>query len=399
MSTAPNIPAEWHYDDTGYYAYVLVNGDTDTLENVKTALSNRGIDCIRAGKSFHPANNGCQYDWFIRVLLRNGETPTKPTREDISTVFATPPQFPSPPLAGYLASPLMREDSSLALRAPQLYSSAEPAEPTGSSNLEGELENARAEISELEISLALRTRALETLRANWLQLRTIYGSEVTAKRAAEESVLQVAREFDAFKAKTESSTAEIEATASLELQEYQKRLEQERAEKDAVMAWWQEASGKLDVVANERETANAERDRAKEERDSLNAELDKLRREYHSSVCAQHKSTQRTDEMKKFIQILLPNIRLLRGSTDFLAKEVIDPFDAISLLYQIHSCPASLKSERVQDANGWLEARHISTGEDDQGRIYFRKMENLRYEVLVSHKEDQKRDIDWLKRQ
>jgi hypothetical protein len=47
-------------------------------------------------------------------------------------------------------------------------------------------------------------------------------------------------------------------------------------------------------------------------------------------------------------------------------------------------------------AERWLE-RHFGTGRSDDGRIYFRKRDDGRYDVLISDKAAQRRDIDRLK--
>ncbi len=56
-----------HYDDGGYYAYVLMRSSNkqspilpEEVENIKKVLIGNGISPIRAGKSFRPASNGQQ---------------------------------------------------------------------------------------------------------------------------------------------------------------------------------------------------------------------------------------------------------------------------------------------------------------------------------------------------
>lgn len=53
--------------------------------------------------------------------------------------------------------------------------------------------------------------------------------------------------------------------------------------------------------------------------------------------------------------------------------------------------------KRIHGAPGWWE-RHVSNGQDDSGRMYARPAKQS-WELLVSHKSQQARDISWLKRQ
>jgi hypothetical protein len=52
--------------------------------------------------------------------------------------------------------------------------------------------------------------------------------------------------------------------------------------------------------------------------------------------------------------------------------------------------------KKLHGAPGWWE-RHVSNGQDDSGRIYARRGEGS-WEVLISHKSQQARDITWLER-
>ncbi len=51
----------WHYDDTGYYAYVLLNGDEDLRDRAIKHLNSRGIKPLAVGRSHRPADNGERY--------------------------------------------------------------------------------------------------------------------------------------------------------------------------------------------------------------------------------------------------------------------------------------------------------------------------------------------------
>jgi hypothetical protein len=55
------------------------------------------------------------------------------------------------------------------------------------------------------------------------------------------------------------------------------------------------------------------------------------------------------------------------------------------------------KWKRIQGVPGWRE-RHVSNGQDDSGRIHAGPHQG-RWDLLVSHKAQQDRDISWLAKQ
>jgi hypothetical protein len=94
---------------------------------------------------------------------------------------------------------------------------------------------------------------------------------------------------------------------------------------------------------------------------------------------------------------LLPRLDFVAGSLDFAMEEVLDRRHLFADLRALHDAPETLQSKRVGSTDRWLE-RHFSTGRSDDGRIYFRKGKGGGYDVLISDKAAQARDIDKLKR-
>lgn len=105
------------------------------------------------------------------------------------------------------------------------------------------------------------------------------------------------------------------------------------------------------------------------------------------------------DEVAAVFAGLLPRIRLLRSSLDVVAVEFSDRRFLYGALAELadgtSGAPPNWK--KVKGADRWWE-RHISNGQDDTGRIYARlDAEGRDWEVLVSHKSEQPRDIIWLR--
>lgn len=104
------------------------------------------------------------------------------------------------------------------------------------------------------------------------------------------------------------------------------------------------------------------------------------------------------DELGAVLAILVPHVVLLRDSLDmavaFAARQAV-----WKLLQQLGDAMGAPPGWwKVQGVEGWWES-HVSTGQDDSGRVYARRMADRRWEVLLSRKGQQSRDIAWLGRQ
>ena len=99
------------------------------------------------------------------------------------------------------------------------------------------------------------------------------------------------------------------------------------------------------------------------------------------------------DEVAGVAAALLPRLRLLGGSLDFMATELSDRGPVWRALGELdrnaHGMPIGWKG--VAGKQGWWE-RHFPTGQDNQGRLYAR-LAGATWVVLVSHKQGQAADI------
>lgn len=92
---------------------------------------------------------------------------------------------------------------------------------------------------------------------------------------------------------------------------------------------------------------------------------------------------------------LLPRLDFIGGSMNFISVEVSNRSIVwralLALDRQERGLPANWKS--VSGHSGWWE-RHFSTGQDNQGRLYAKVHgQPVRWQVLVSHKQDQAGDL------
>ena len=88
------------------------------------------------------------------------------------------------------------------------------------------------------------------------------------------------------------------------------------------------------------------------------------------------------------------------GSTDVLLKELADPTPVLRLLSRIVSDGHCHGQSSVRAAPGWYEV-HYSTGQKDDGRLYYTRRKTGGWIALVSRKtakSEQDRDIERLRR-
>jgi hypothetical protein len=107
------------------------------------------------------------------------------------------------------------------------------------------------------------------------------------------------------------------------------------------------------------------------------------------------------NEIEVVLETLLPGVRLMRDSLIVIAAEFSNRralYRGLAELRIVNSrLPPTWKKLKGLDA--WWE-RHISDGQDDAGRVYARFGDSDRiWDVLISHKSEQSRDISWLSRQ
>lgn len=113
-----------------------------------------------------------------------------------------------------------------------------------------------------------------------------------------------------------------------------------------------------------------------------------------------HKLTQRLDRItrftEEFVADMFPDCEFLRDSLRIIVDELRKPTGFIRRLSAFLQGNADAVTDTVRRAEGWKEL-HFSTGENDSGRFYVSRNGN-RFRILVSFKEDQLEDIEWLRK-
>jgi HIRAN domain-containing protein len=104
----------------------------------------------------------------------------------------------------------------------------------------------------------------------------------------------------------------------------------------------------------------------------------------------------RRDELADVLDILIPGVVLIRNSLDVIQRELENREPALRELRRLCWEPVAMiaHAKQIQRAPEWREIRFRATQGDD-GRLYFRKRDQT-WHVLVSFKEDQRRDLEYL---
>jgi hypothetical protein len=155
-------------------------------------------------------------------------------------------------------------------------------------------------------------------------------------------------------------------------------------------------------IANEqrlREVAEAGKAAAEAALEATLAELEVVR----AGAALPRPTAPRTrlhDEISGVLETLLPNLNLLRDSLTVAASEYASRKALYRSLAELAAgagrLPANWKA--VQGIAGWWE-RHVSDGQDNTGRLYALFLRgDRRWDVLISDKGEQSRDMVWLRR-
>ncbi|MBR1296619.1 hypothetical protein [Bradyrhizobium sp. AUGA SZCCT0042] len=107
------------------------------------------------------------------------------------------------------------------------------------------------------------------------------------------------------------------------------------------------------------------------------------------------------NEIEVVLDTLLPGVRLMRDSLLVIAAEFSNRRALYRGLAELQTVNGRLPPtwKKLKGLGDWWE-RHMSDGQDDAGRVYARLGESDRtWDVLISHKSEQSRDIAWLGRQ
>jgi hypothetical protein len=371
----------WNYDDSGYYAYVLLTAEPDLRDRVADTLKKNRL-CHYWGTSYRPASNGLRYQWFIRIA-------TTPSRERDRKAL---------------------RDGVIRLLADVIGASLAP--PPATLPVEPPAVDPPMRVRELERQLGETREEIERHKHEIASLRAQHTAQEETISRLNHQLLIARTDRDQVAARLEELTAELakekgkganDSLAVLEktLNDFRGQLTQKDNEIQELEGAWFEA----DAL---RQRAESQTLALQERLQLAETERDELRKTTHEpghgdgagiAKIADRKVQKETYEerINVIISCVLRNIRFLRGSVDVLFKEFRDPTPALRKLAHLVYSPDLLgRVDKVEQAPRWREC-HCSTGSTDDGRLYFlSSTKGLGHYVLISHKQSQKGDYRFL---
>lgn len=334
----------WSFDDTGYYAYLTVDCPQSDFEELRNLLKERNFSVLAAGKSFRPAADGKQYDYYLRLGTPVDGRHDKPTRASVVNALkfsqALSPQ--SPPAREILA------DSSDVL----------------------------AELGEMRSQLESLTRAVREMAE---KSQAAVGQCTKQSQDTLDGIAQIGSRLREERTQIINS---IVAALDTRLGDDERigQLQQSIEEFKSNEVEWSSFNDEL-------KRSCAEKD---ERILSLTEQLESATR---AVDVAQPRASRKSQRV--VFEACLPTVNLIRGCEDILFFEFSDPAKAIRKISRLVLEPAAVKGEAVEGARGWFELR-FNTGNGNNGRLYFRR-DGDKVDVLVSTKQEQDADIKYLR--
>jgi len=357
-------PSQWFYDDAGYYSYLLFGASEEQKNIIQPALVNGGLQVLLSGRSFRPASNGIQYQWYIRVSDEKGK---HPDRAKIKAIFAfySQTEFHQNDISELLYKISSQEEEIEKLKSAirdkdhwnQFLFSREESLRKQNNELQAIYENSKIQLEEYRQKIQTLGQQLKQLQETTLkpdafdQLHQEYESNIQALRQEldrkESELSSWISNFEPEIQKMEQKIADLQT----QLLDYENKIAVLEAEK-------------MDLIDNFQES-----------RAIPEVELKKGSPEYL---------------FREMLTLLLPHVEFLAGSFDTMWREMQNPIGVLRELTTL----SEDRSKRVQKAKEWFE-KHI----ESEWRLYYRACGGSNYQVFISHKNTQKSDIDWLSRQ
>jgi hypothetical protein len=373
---------EWYYDDSGYYAYILIKGDAQDAQYISDKLQSTNIKSIKIGKSFRPASNGIQYDWYIRVYELSGNGSRTPSRETVNDFLIK--NFGQP----------KRIEDILQYEIDELKKQLE--------HTRDEINLSRAQISKLQVENYLKEEELRKIIKDYESFKETAINGLRLIEAEKDSRLkQIQLLNDQISNLNKQNLAKndlnekiacLTSELSQEKDNYSRLIDKARNLENR----FQDIQEKLNEAINRKENAEFEKQYLLEQLEDKESTIKSLEAKYRNY----EKANGRKDEegFATTLRALLRNIQLTKASISFIYNEIENPEGVLRFLEMLNNKPSEIRSERVESANAWREI-HFNLGKNgNAGRFYYAKAQKDRkYIVIVSDKKLQKADIRRMK--
>ncbi len=382
-----NARDDFHYDHSGYYGYIVFNGDTKTRDGLLKALGQGaqpgGLGWYRYGKSFRPANDGKMYHWYIRLHSGGNDKPAAQAVDDFLRGHLEPPK-PSPqqPETQKLVKDLLVETLE---------------------HYEQSVEGLKRDFSELKSELQAGTAAQVELRdvvaqgsANSVALK----DKQQELEETQEELEETQNKLTATEEKVERLEDELSHSGSGGLNEELKRVEKAKQKSDA-----ENKSLKQEKMQLKKSliSAEGERDNWKQQFDAVSEENGNLRNELELARSSGSEPESKTTtgnsldgNIESVLRAILPELHLVESSWDHLKFGDLNHEPVLRRLSSIVRDDQVPGSKAVQGADNWMEL-HIDRR---HWRLYYCRKNSLvgdKIVAMIGKKGEQNQDMAWLR--
>ena len=368
----------FHYDDSGYYGYILFSGTNAELRDLLKALGRgekpHGFGWHRWGRSFRPANDGVVYEFYIRLRSKSG---AKPTQEEVDAFLrgALPPA------------------TAVKTQTPPTTTSA----PTDNNPPQwaSQLLTSVTELQQQNIETLTRKMSEELL-----QLRSEVGEFSALQgeiRRLEANLEQTRAELAEKEADLEAKEEEIETLRDApRAASYDKQMQEERDKAEKAANRLRDEIKQLRAEKNDRiSSLKASLKEAEEDRDNWKQQFDDISESFVEPKVDEDDIADEDgnfeNDLISIVEGAFPQLEMLHKSLDRLPR--VPNFRPImKLLHDVHA--RKLRGERVATTN-WSEARFSKSW-----RLYFcnkSSLPNGKVLVIIGDKNSQGEDLRWLK--
>lgn len=341
---------DWYIESQYYGHYVVFNGDKLRAISLSALLKAQDFKVIRYAKSFRPAENGIQYDWFIRVgkyedinklelsvvnFFENEKTNTEIPNLEISTLIEK--------IAVYL------DDNGYLNRK---VSTDDRMEETFYQAILNHFKDAESDVDMLDSQV----EALKTQLITDKKVFSMKHEELVSKLSAYQAKIKEMQEGQSGTSFEEELLVELE-----KLEKENKRL--------------------TEAIANQQNTG---------------ATTD-------GKYITKNRSSSNDKDFMLAIAISFPKLAIDEDSMDCLLNDFNRRDGILSHLYRIqtrdHDPLTRLKGKSGEA--GWMEYNyHIKDGQSSMGRIYLRESQitGVALEVVIHKKKDEKEQRRFIER-
>ncbi len=364
---------DWYLESNKFGHYLVFDAAETTAAAVADLMGVCGLGVRRWDASTRPAEDGVQYDWFIRLEFTGSrEECLQRVRTALSAVAGKKKARAN----GDVAAP------------PQAHA-------TPAAHAAIELAEHRAVISELTASLkeAERQRVAALQQADQSARRAADAEErVTlahalgqdsTSRLDESRKAQKKLRSELLKARRELADARSQPSdrrAQSDVAGLQQEITRIRAEADDSLQAFIDADNRNAVLCDEVAVLTAQAGEQRHRRAALEAERDDALQQLsetqaesrEAATAAAARSGRRRESVESFLEKLLPRLRLDPDSVETLLG-FPKPLTALRLLVRLHDNDESLPKERVKESI-FFELADVHTGESGDsrmGRIYY----------------------------